>query len=125
MGITDKGVSSFQLRVASARPANGSVRLASFVFPFFARNRRVSAARRGVWMVLLGPDGAGKSSVIAGIGDGVAAGFAGCDTYHLRPALFSQTRTPTTNCDPHAKSARGTLVTTAKLAYLLAANCVG
>ena len=76
-------------------------------------------------MVLLGPDGAGKSSVIAGIGDGVAAGFAGCDTYHLRPALFSKTRTATTNCDPHAKSARGTLVTTAKLAYLLAANWLG
>ena len=76
-------------------------------------------------MVLLGPDGAGKSSVIAGIGDGVAAGFAGCDTYHLRPALFGKRRAETANCAPHAKSARGMLVTTAKLAYLLAANWLG
>lgn len=76
-------------------------------------------------MVLLGPDGAGKSSVIASIGDGVAAGFAGCDTYHLRPALFGKGREATANCDPHAKSARGTLVTIGKMAYLLAANWLG
>lgn len=75
--------------------------------------------------MLLGPDGAGKSSVIAGIGDGVAAGFTGCEAYHLRPELFRKARAARPNCNPHGRSARGALVTFGKLAYLLAANWLG
>ena len=75
--------------------------------------------------MLLGPDGAGKSSVIAEIGDGVAAGFAGCEVYHLRPPLFGRMRAARPNCDPHGRPPRGAVVTLGKLAYLLAANWFG
>ena len=81
--------------------------------------------RRGLWVVVLGPDGAGKSSVIAGLGSGGAAGFAGCDTYHLRPAFLQRKRPLTPNCDPHGRAARGALISVFKLAYLLAANWLG
>ena len=76
-------------------------------------------------MALLGPDGAGKSSVIAAIGDGVAAGFTGCDSYHLRPLMLRGHQPLLVNCDPHGQAARGTLVTVLKLAYLLLLNWLG
>ena len=91
----------------------------------FSRGSTGRGNRRGLWVVLLGPDGAGKSSVIEGIGDGVGAGFTGCEAFHLRPALFAKARAARPNCNPHARSARGPLVTFGKLAYLLAANWLG
>jgi thymidylate kinase len=81
--------------------------------------------RRGLWVVLLGPDGAGKSSVIAELGDGVAAGFTESVSYHLRPALTGGKKVARANCDPHGQGPRGLLVTLGKLAYLLAANWLG
>ena len=93
-----------------------------FAFFRFLERRNI---RRGLWVVLLGPDGAGKSSVIAGIGDGVAAGFAGCDSYHLRPLSWRGRRRAEVNCDPHGQAARGALVTVLKLAYLFVVNWLG
>ena len=55
----------------------------------------------------------------------MAAGFTACEAYHLRPALFAKTPAASPNCNPHARSARGPLVTFGKLAYLLAANWLG
>lgn len=82
-------------------------------------------SRRGLWVVLLGPDGAGKSSVIAELGDGVAAGFAGCDSYHLRALRLRVWRGSKANRDPHGQAARGTLVTVLKLACLFVLNWLG
>jgi thymidylate kinase len=76
-----------------------------------------------MWVVLLGPDGVGKSAVIRGIGDGVAAGFAGSDAYHLRPRVFGEGK-PATETDPHGRPARGVGVTAFKLLGLLAANWI-
>ncbi|HVP53508.1 MAG TPA: hypothetical protein VMU45_00825 [Candidatus Eisenbacteria bacterium] len=81
--------------------------------------------QRGLWVVLLGPDGAGKSSVIAGLGSGVSAGFAGCERYHLRPVLGRRGQGNKPNTNPHAQTARGTLISVFKLIYLLAANWLG
>lgn len=78
--------------------------------------------RRGLWVVLLGPDGAGKSSVIAGLGRGVSAGFKGCETFHLRPPLLGRSRGSLANTNPHGQTARGTCVTVCKLIYLLVLN---
>ncbi len=78
-----------------------------------------------MWVVVLGPDGAGKSSVIAGLGSGGAAGFAGCDTYHLRPVFMQRKRDQAPNCNPHGSAARGSLISVFKLVYLLAANWLG
>src|SRR5215472_4284016 len=102
MGTTSE-VSSFQPHVSSYSGACGG-------------------ARRGLWVVLLGPDGAGKSSVIGGVGSGTSAGFTECETFHLRPAVLPRTKAARANTNPHGKTARGTLVTVCKLLYLLAAN---
>jgi len=75
-----------------------------------------------MWVVLLGPDGAGKSSVIVGLGRGVLAGFVGCETFHLRPALGRRERTSEANTNPHGQAARGVVATIGKLAYLLVVN---
>jgi thymidylate kinase len=78
-----------------------------------------------LWVVVLGPDGAGKSSVITEIGDGVAAGFAGCDSYHLTALNLHGRQGAKANCDPHGKAERSFLVTLFKLAYLFLLNWVG
>ncbi|MGA9566182.1 MAG: hypothetical protein WBS19_11710 [Candidatus Korobacteraceae bacterium] len=109
MDIT-KAVSSFRFRVSSAQGP---------------RFKATGNGRRGLWVVLLGPDGAGKSSVIEGLGSGVAAGFAGCETYHLRPSFLRCKRARAPNCNPHGRAARGALISTIKLVYLLAANWLG
>lgn len=77
---------------------------------------------RGLWVVLLGPDGAGKSSVIAGLASSRWTGFVECATYHLRPALFRGHGAPVANCDPHGQPFRGMLMSVIKLVYLLLAN---
>ena len=78
-----------------------------------------------MWVVLMGPDGAGKSSVIAALASGISTGFAGCATYHLRAALLRSEYEPVTNCDPHGAAARGTLISEFKLVYLLVTNWLG
>ena len=90
--------------------------------PFF-RFAKGWGTLRGLWVVLLGPDGAGKSAVIGGIATVQPAGFTGCATYHLRPTLLR--RRSNTNCDPHGQSARGALISAVKLIYLLVANWLG
>jgi thymidylate kinase len=80
---------------------------------------------RGLWVVLLGPDGVGKSSVIEGISSGQLAGFAGCVKYHLRPARSGRDGSSSPNCNPHGRSPRGTLISMGKLVYLLLANWWG
>ncbi|HVP50334.1 MAG TPA: hypothetical protein VMT56_03840 [Candidatus Bathyarchaeia archaeon] len=77
---------------------------------------------RGLWVVVLGPDGAGKSSVIEAIGDGIAAGFTQRESYHLRPQMFGGRRRVAPNRAPHAQTARSMAVTYLKFLYLLAAN---
>jgi thymidylate kinase len=86
------------------------------------RRRKRLVSQRGLWVALLGPDGAGKSSVIEGIGTGHAAGFAGCASYHLRPTVGAHRNSATRNCDPHGEPPRGTLISVCKLVYLLIAN---
>ena len=58
------------------------------------------------------------------LASGLATGFAGCQTYHLRPTLLRR-REPLINCDPHRQPARGTLISVFKLVYLLVANWLG
>ncbi len=115
MAITEDGTGSLRCFVPtrSLRERAGS--------PTSGKPQR---KRRGLWVVLLGPDGAGKSSVIAGLASGRAAGFVGCETYHLRPALWLKRKGTGANCDPHGQRARGAMISVFKLAYLLAANCL-
>ena len=93
--------------------------------PAQAGSTKERNAQRGLWVVLLGPDGSGKSSVITGIGDGRAAGFTGSQTYHLRPTFLGSGKESRTNCDPHAPLPRGMLASVGKLLCLLLANWMG
>ena len=75
-----------------------------------------------MWVVFLGPDGAGKTSVVEAIGDGASAGFGGCEAFHLRPRLVGKHAGSETNSDPHGVEVRCTAVTLVKMVFLLAAN---
>jgi thymidylate kinase len=129
MGITEVG--AHPLRVTSKEAAIFKFKVSSEgIAPTFllrkgmgnSEKSKQNCHRRGLWVVLLGPDGVGKSAVIARLASGLAMGFTGCGTYHLRPALFRRRREPVTNFDPHGQPARGTLISVFKLAYLLVAN---
>lgn len=114
MGTTKSAVSCFDSQVSSS----ASVRSKWPCGP-------PQTQTRGLWVVLLGPDGAGKTTLIEGFGDGVAAGFAGCNSFHLRAGLFRNRNRHAVNHDPHGQPPRGIVVTVVKLAYLLAANWLG
>ena len=110
MDIT-KAVSSFRFRVSSAQGP---------------RFKATGNGRRGLWVVLLGPDGAGKSSVIEGLGSGVAAGFAGCETYHLRPSFLRCKRARAPNCNrAWPRGARGALISTISWSTCWSASWLG
>lgn len=72
------------------------------------------------WVVFLGPDGSGKSSIVAALKLRLAAGFSGVSTHHWRPRFLLSSRGggyPAT--DPHGTPPRGTLASSLKLAFLL------
>lgn len=74
----------------------------------------------GLVVVILGPDGCGKSSVIERMLADLAPAFRRTGYLHLRPHIFSAGRTvPLVVTEPHALPARGTLASLAKLAYFL------
>jgi thymidylate kinase len=82
----------------------------------------------GLVMVVLGPDGCGKSSVINRMLDELAPVFRRTGYFHLRPRIFAGSKTvPLRVTQPHAQPARGTLASLAKLAYFFfdyLAGCV-
>ncbi len=122
LGVAGEDVSSFQFQVSSEGIV--PILLLRKGMGHSARPTQ-TCERRGLWVVLLGPDGVGKSAVIARLASGLAMGFTGCETHHLRPAFFRRRREPVTNCDPHGQPARGTLISLFKLVYLLVANWLG
>ncbi|HET7234495.1 MAG TPA: hypothetical protein VFJ16_31070 [Longimicrobium sp.] len=70
---------------------------------------------RGRWVVLLGPDGCGKSSVISGLLRAPAQGYAAVEARHYRPGARWGAGGPVTH--PHGKPPRGPLGSALKLAY--------
>lgn len=73
------------------------------------------------WVAFLGPDGSGKSSVVAALGPQLAQIFSGTKTYHWRPRVLLSSRKggegPIT--DPHGTPPRGALISSLKLVFLL------
>lgn len=68
-------------------------------------------------VVILGPDGAGKSSVIQGLMRGLDRAGRDAKTRHLKPCLFALRRgaEAATIADPHGKPPRSALVSLAKI----------
>lgn len=76
--------------------------------------------KSGLFVVVLGPDGSGKSTVI----ESLAASFCGKRSvipvfrFHWRAQLLNSTRTPQIVTDPHGSPARSRFMSVVKLAYL-------
>ena len=95
------------------------------------QTRRLDGIRRwtrptGLCVAILGPDGSGKSSVIAQYVPQMEAFFSGAEYFHLRPRLLGGTASvhaPST--DPHGQSSRGALLSTVKALFLWADYVLG
>ncbi len=83
-------------------------------------------SQTGFHVVVLGPDGAGKSTVIDAIRDELQPAFWGTDYFHLRPRLGTGVvHGEGAVDDPHALPPRGVLVSALKLCYYVADYVVG
>jgi len=95
------------------------------------QTRRLDGVRRwirppGLCVAILGPDGSGKSSVIARYAPQMETFFNGSEYFHLRPRLLGAAAAGSTpNTDPHGQSARGALMSTVKAIYLWADYVLG
>lgn len=82
---------------------------------------------RTTWIVILGPDGAGKTTVISALEESLAARGKEVVVYHWRPGVIrgrtKHTGGPVT--DPHGRYSRGAVASLAKLAFLFADWWVG
>jgi thymidylate kinase len=68
-----------------------------------------------VWAAILGPDGAGKSTVIEMTRERLVGEFPKITTFHFAPPPFGRAHPPTSA--PHARPPRGLLPSVAKALY--------
>jgi thymidylate kinase len=75
----------------------------------------------GLFVVVLGPDGAGKSTVINGLTAEFGAAFWRKEQHHLRPYILGRARPKSAGpvTDPHAKPPYGPLKSALKTGFLL------
>jgi thymidylate kinase len=71
----------------------------------------------GVHLVLLGPDGAGKSTTLSAVGAALAPSFRRVASYHLAPAILRRPAAAHRVVDPHGRPPRSLLGSLLKLAY--------
>jgi thymidylate kinase len=84
----------------------------------FRRRTRRFLSPTGLFAVVLGPDGSGKSSVIAEIVRRLGPAFRHSDVHHLRPMLGARShRKSKATTRPHALRPRGFISSSVKLAY--------
>jgi thymidylate kinase len=82
-------------------------------------SRRLRRWRRptGVHLVLLGPDGAGKSTTLRGLRASLAPAFRRTAAHHLAPYAFRRPPAGQPGTDPHGRIPRGLMSSLAKLVY--------
>ena len=72
----------------------------------------------GFWIAIFGPDGIGKSTLIDSLNENFKPAFWGVSYRHFRPRLDTNIHGDTTVVtDPHAKEARSSLSSAAKMVY--------
>lgn len=79
----------------------------------------------GVFIAVLGPDGAGKSTLITELEQDMAGAFRREAVYHLRPGLLGKRGDGSPVTDPHGTPPRSYATSTIKLAYYLADYFLG
>jgi thymidylate kinase len=80
----------------------------------------------GLFVVFIGPDGSGKSTVLSQVEIDLAPVFRKTRRYHLRPLLGKKTGTATTIVTaPHAKPPRSLVTSLVKIAYFWADYTLG
>lgn len=102
------------------------LRLRHILYELIRITRRVLYPS-GLMVVLFGPDGCGKSTVIQIILRDLLPVFRGTAYFHLRPKLFG-VKKGTTNApvtDPHALPPRGLIASVAKIGYWTYAYLIG
>lgn len=107
------------LRRAPVRTVLGGIR-------FCVAEARLRADPPLPWIAILGPDGSGKSSLIAGLRRAWPPSLGPMHTYHLRPRRLDRA-TPATEpvVDPHAEPPRRALASAAVLGAVLADWWIG
>ena len=102
---------------ALARDWSNPVRhIAAEVLRVIRRWRRPT----GLFVAVLGPDGAGKSTLATGLMDSTRGAFRRYRVFHLRPMLVGKSKSAGPVTDPHGQPPRSNLVSTLKLvAYVL------
>ena len=104
----------FQRALRKQRPFSTRV-----AFLDLARKLRRALQPTGLMVVVMGPDGAGKSSVIDAVQASLAPAFRRTRRVHLRPHLGRTTDVNgTVEANPHGKNAYGWLISLLKLVYL-------
>jgi len=74
----------------------------------------------GLFVAVLGPDGAGKSTLAAGLAASTGGAFRRHRLFHLRPTLLGKSQSAAPVTDPHGQPPRSNLTSTLKLAaYVL------
>jgi thymidylate kinase len=70
----------------------------------------------GLFLIALGPDGAGKSTVLAQVVENLKPAFRGIHAFHYRAKFGKTSNTPVTN--PHAKPPHGTFLSVVRMLLL-------
>jgi thymidylate kinase len=80
----------------------------------------------GAWIAFMGPDGSGKSAVIAAVKQQFASAFGGVQSFHMRPRALPGGAAPgTAVTDPHGQAPRGLIASVAKMFFLAADYILG
>jgi thymidylate kinase len=80
------------------------------------RKMKRGAEPTGIFVVFLGPDGSGKSTVISEVEKSLAPAFRRTRRYHLRPHVGARAHNGAPVTDPHGKPSRGLIASLSKLA---------
>ncbi|MGI9534988.1 MAG: dTMP kinase, partial [Thermodesulfobacteriota bacterium] len=79
----------------------------------------------GLFVVLLGPDGSGKSTLINNMMTSLSGAFRKTAVYHLRPSVFENRNDDKPVTNPHGKPPRSALVSAFKILYYVSDNILG
>jgi len=94
----------------------------SAFYSWLAELKRIGLRCRyptGIWVAVLGPDGAGKSTLIEGLSKSLAGAFRNVEAFHLRPRMFGRRGDGAPVIDPHGKPPHPWWLSLLKVPYYL------